>query len=55
MTTYSQNDANNLHDSGKFYGQTVATLINQIYPQQNTAWTLMQPLCDYQDRAGPAP
>jgi hypothetical protein len=35
MTTYSQNDANNLHDSGKFYGQTVATLINQIYPQKN--------------------
>jgi hypothetical protein len=31
--TYSAEDADSLHDGGRYYGQTVARLINQIYPQ----------------------
>jgi hypothetical protein len=34
MTTFSEKHADDLHEGGKHYGATVATLINQIYPQK---------------------
>jgi hypothetical protein len=33
--TYSAKDSETLREDGKFYGEKIARLINQIYPQKN--------------------